>query len=322
MSFPSCTSRRCAFTLVELLVVIAIIAILIGLLLPAVQAARESANVAQCKNNLKQLGIAAHNCHGNVKTFPPAYGVFGGGNGSLFFHLLPYVEMETLYELGHDPANNRFDPAFINGVTTAGVVPKPANWPGAYLVKPYRCPSDPSVGQAHLTGASAGDWGDGDSCYAGNFQIFGNAKATTQSLASWINNMRLTQITDGTSQTLMFAEKYARCDGPTRTPGGTWWARGLYPNEQPPDGLSPDFAVPNGVLPGNCTGATAMFVLRPYPWLNGGTCVSCNASGSHATALNVCMADGSVRSLAPSMNPNTYWELCTTASGNILPSDW
>src|SRR6266581_6687314 len=93
--------RRDGFTLIELLVVIAIIAILIGLLVPAVQKVREAANRIQCGNNLKQLGLAAQNYHGVNGHFPPGIGYYptarNGVFGTYFFHLLPYVEQDNLY---------------------------------------------------------------------------------------------------------------------------------------------------------------------------------------------------------------------------------
>src|SRR3569832_1085053 len=99
--------RRPGFTLIELLVVIAIIAVLIALLLPAVQQAREAARRSQCKNNLKQFGLALHNYHDNYKMFCPAYmnpgssacpgGVGNTRNATGYLYLLPYLDQAPLY---------------------------------------------------------------------------------------------------------------------------------------------------------------------------------------------------------------------------------
>src|ERR1700756_4017480 len=95
-----------AFTLVELLVVIAIIAILIGLLLPAVQKVREAAARTQCTNNIKQLGIAIHNCNDSNGKLPPLVGTYPGTIGpsqSLHFWLLPYIEQDNLFRSAANP---------------------------------------------------------------------------------------------------------------------------------------------------------------------------------------------------------------------------
>ena len=135
--------RRNAFTLVELLVVIAIIGILIALLLPAVQAAREAARRSQCSNNLKQLGLALHNYHDTVKKFPPgglwAYGnpwgtTWPGPNperGSTLVHLLPYVEQSALFDAIDFTSSTNVHKQVVNGKEVED-----------HIIAGYVCPSD------------------------------------------------------------------------------------------------------------------------------------------------------------------------------------
>ncbi len=126
---PGRLFRRAGFTLVELLVVIAIIGILIALLLPAVQAAREAARRMQCTNHMKQIGVAMHNYHTAMKVLPFASGYNVAQTGTWAAFILPYLELQTLYDR-FDFRLDMKDPANEEAVTT--------------VVATFICPSDPA----------------------------------------------------------------------------------------------------------------------------------------------------------------------------------
>jgi len=203
------TSRR-GFTLIELLVVIAIIAVLIALLLPAVQQAREAARRTQCKNNLKQIGLALHNYHDVFNTFcygkggsNPAAGVQPRHDGNYlrltgFIPLLPYLEQTPLYQR-YTAANPAATPPIPNG--------GPAPWVGADgrwdsgQLGAYKCPTDPGAAPSarglNNYAFSRGDYVGASNRDAGNVNgLF--ARATTYGFRD---------CTDGSSNTLAVAER-------------------------------------------------------------------------------------------------------------------
>lgn len=208
---PSQQGQRAAFTLIELLVVIAIIAVLIALLLPAVQQAREAARRSQCRNNLKQLGLALHNYHDVYNTFPYREGGTLGtanrgtqcnwGRGSGYIGLLPYFDQAPLYNQ-------------ISGPLTIGSTTYPAFGPGPWSnnYTPWRarlqmllCPSD---------GRSIANDQTGDTSYAFSAGDTGLVRGgtspvtpTTRGVFGDRSSVRIGSITDGASNTILMAER-------------------------------------------------------------------------------------------------------------------
>jgi prepilin-type N-terminal cleavage/methylation domain-containing protein len=283
MSRPIHPSRP-AFTLVELLVVIAIIGLLVGLLLPAVQRVREAANRMKCQNNLRQLGLASHHCHDTMESMPPMLGYFPStaerAYGGLFFHLLPFAEQHNLYAISYSTATDTYD---VRRNNVAG-----------RAVRIYQCPSDPS---APANGVLDSTRAVGS--YAANFRVFGVGGAK-----DWQGAARIpATFPDGTSTTILFAEKYARCHDQ-----GTLWAR------VDTDAWQPAFAV-------FMTGPSSTFQLRPTPY-TGAECDPQRASTGHTGGMQVCLADGSVRSISGGINPETWWAVCTPDGNEVLSADW
>jgi prepilin-type N-terminal cleavage/methylation domain-containing protein len=285
------------FTLIELLVVIAIIAILIGLLVPAVQKVREAAARIKCENNMHQIGIAAHDAHDTRGFFPPmcvgggqtsewtgkipAGPPPGGAGGNIFYFLLPWLEQDNLYKIHPNgyawnyPGDTDPDP--INSAT----------------VKVYLCPSDPGNIPVQMW---SGGWAAGN--YVANYQVF----AVPSSWDTTISPRMPASFPDGTSQTILFAEKVVRCsDGYSPLWGHGNWDYNWMPAFQT--------WIEQG--PG------AMFQVAPRT-----NCDHFRASTWHTGGMVVCMGDGSSRTIAQGITPNTWWAACTPNGGDVLGPDW
>jgi prepilin-type processing-associated H-X9-DG protein len=303
------------------LVVIAIIAVLIGLLVPAVQKVREAANRSECQNNLKQIGIALHHCQDTYKKMPPATGYFpgklrmsGNGYGPITFFLLPFIEQNNIYKGSQSTATGIFDcNDYRNGLGNyPGVLPPP---------KVYVCPSDPTF-KDNRDGVGIGYPGWGACCYAANWQVFGNALNPSYANGyGWQTYPSLaSDFADGTSNTIAFVEKYAYGVGALHTsykPTGPLWAN----NDFPGDIFTPAFAVTYDFRGTYAMYAPppAMFQVKPSPWQ---TASDVNLASTSHDAMNALFADGSVRPLDQSISPTGVWWPLLTPSGGDIPGPY
>jgi prepilin-type N-terminal cleavage/methylation domain-containing protein len=295
-------SRRSAFTLIELLVVIAIIAILIGLLLPAVQKVREAAARMQSTNNLKQMGLACHNYHDTIDRFPLAFVDWDGSDspqwwnqaGSTHFYILSYIEQDNVARRAALGNTNYFWSVYQN-----------------IGVKAYTNPSDPSAAPNGLF--TDGSWGTyGVTGYAANFQSLGWWFRTNNNKI-----MRMSSIIDGTSNTIFFAEKTTVCQRTVAipgAPGGPYyniWAYGRTSWRE----WNPVFAY-------QITGAASKFQINPTFSGATATCDTRYAAAPRSAGILVGLGDGSVRFLAAGVDPATWWAACTPDGGEVLGANW
>ena len=294
---------RPGFTLIELLVVIAVIAILIGLLLPAVQKVRESAARMQCTNNLKQIGLGIHNYESAFQKIPPGFisrtnSVNGDGLGPGWgwaAHILPHIEQDNLFrqiDLSQDILASMHSQVRTRKLTL------------------FRCPSDPVPDGD--TFDVVGESGPLTTVAFANYVAMGGTEEVTgfpdtnTGVFLRNGNFRITDITDGTSNTIFITER-----GSKQSPMTTWVGAvtasinpplnpGLEEEGPPTLILTQTGEIANGRTPNN-----------PFQHVE-------DASSFHSGGVNALFGDGSVRFIRNSITPATWVGLGTRTGGEVL----
>ncbi len=328
---------RTGFTLIELLVVIAIIAILIGLLLPAVQKVREAAARTQCQNKVKQISLACQNFADTNNGKLPSAADRGPGTPtghaiqSLFFQLLPFIEQDNIYKL-----YDRSTPATYY----SGTIPITNR-----VIPTYLCPSDPTGENGNqqftvtvtISGTVVPPY---TATWTGQFTPASYAANGAAFMPNGTVGKFPSSLSDGTSNTILFAERYMVCGTGSATVPNLWVVGGYSPTTpafallSPANETSTNMFAPNSPATLSGTGGSVVgrygqfaaaaansptppFQVAPRP-------VDCNPQvpqSGHSGVMMVGLGDGSVRLLSSSTAPLNFYSAVTPSGGEAIPLD-
>jgi prepilin-type N-terminal cleavage/methylation domain-containing protein len=304
-------SKKRGFTLIELLVVIAIIAILIALLLPAVQQAREAARRSTCKNNLKQIGLALHNYHETHSMFPndvwtndPGGSSPGARNYSWITLILPFLEQAPLYN------QINFSAPILGQTGTAGPIQ-------ATKLPVLHCPSDqdhdPSARDGFATTNYAGSQG---------FDWWQRPNQVHTGVFTLKSKVRIRDITDGTSNTILVSERTTKSEGSGTTGcGGSAcnWSGGLWVGPRYTSSMSTWHPGMYHFDVSNFGGANATYLINSSAATWGDDWTS---SSAHVGGVHMLLCDGQVRFISENISSgsstSTYYQLVTRSGGEVV----
>lgn len=338
---------RHGFTLIELLVVIAIIAILVALLLPAVQQAREAARRSQCINQMKQLGLALHNYHDVSRVFPMAVSWGDRPNWRVF--LLPYLEQGALFDQLNIQAGGFWAHSSCTAALYAAGTPCGFSGNNVILrnhsVPIYHCPSNAQPVFNHadmalsyyssvmdyvgISGATPDPAGRTDVC-SGDFMCNSNNTYCRNGMMTAFESKGMRDCTDGTSNTIIVAEQSGMVNGRDRSANylGGWHsvANLSAPTATTPSGMQAGTAFP--LTAGGCWYPSGLTAVRYAPnafFRSGGTGGSASpasfntvTNSFHKGGHNILLTDGSVRFLSENVDFLTYRQLCVRDDGAVL----